>query len=336
MMKTKQNNSPGMPPELCRKIASFMNMKDLQDLATVSTAFSAETSEKRDKLKKIADELIKTDDEHIQLFLKEAHKNNLQWLLDYCYQSKVEDQASSMLDWAIKCYQSSKILTPLYNDATSICDSYFLKKKLHLAVEMENISMIKFLLQNYDNILEILESLTLGENTTAILKEVFPLFAAKLEGDAPIKLLKLALLDNNVEKAKIILKGAQSLPEMIKTQGEALFSGMSERVVLGVKLLHYWNEKAEKINSKNDNYGNLGKASFFHSLLAQSQGRKQKEDNMKIQLIEKLMKIVIQEDNSIKLTEGDFALIKNSKELNRLYNASLAISEGPSLDRVCL
>jgi hypothetical protein len=345
MMKSKDKDQPLIiPRELWDKIASFIELKDLQDLATVSKAFSDEASNKRAELKKIADELIKTNDksksESIQNFLKEAHKNHYQWLLDYCYQAavnyyfidksgqinhqKLDNQKHSILDWAIKCFQPINTIQTLC-DATRIFDRYFRNRKFRLAVKVGNISMIKFLPQGDNERLGILESLTLEKNTTAIFKEVFPFFAAKLKGDSAINLLKLALLDHNVEKAKVIVKESQSVPEMIKTRGKALFSDKSKGILLGAKLLSYWSEKVDKID-KTTIKNKLGKRSFFNSLLARSQHQKYKEDHIKLQLIEKLMKRVIEDDKSIELTNEDFSLIRKSKKLTELYNSCVELS----------
>jgi hypothetical protein len=349
MMKSKDNDQPfciELPQELWGKVAaSFSKLEDLQELATVSKVFSEETSKKRAEFKKNADKLIKTNDKHMQHFLHEAHKKNRQWLLDYCYQeavkcyfldkrgqinhSKKDNQNQCILDWAIKCFQPIKIIKALCKE-TRTYDSYFRHCKLTLALEVGNISVIKLLPQSYAEILEVIEYLTINKNSAAIFKEVFPYFAPKIEegGGVPINILKLALLKRSVEKAKLILKGDPSLAEMIKTRGEALFSDMytSKEASIGAKLLNYSKEKVEKIDKmkiKEDS----GKMRFFNPLLTQTQRRKHKEENNKLQLVEKLIKRVIENDDSIELTKKDLAQIKKSKKLTDLYNASIELSD---------
>jgi hypothetical protein len=266
---------------------------------------------------------------NMQNFLIKAHKKNQKWLLDYCYQEVVKryflDESGQLdlrkidgiLDWAIKCFQPSKITKHLCK-SMPIFDHYFRDRKRILALDVGNISMIKFLSQGYDEKLEALELLTVKKNNMVIFNEVFSFFANELSANDLINLLKLALLNNNTRKAKIIVK-AQTISEMIKTRGEALFSDMPKRILIGAKLLNYWNEKVVKIDAMNFKYDSR-KVSFFKSFYIRSH-KQSKLENTKLQLIKKLMKKIIEEDDSIILTEKDFHLINKSKKLTAIYNA---------------
>jgi hypothetical protein len=290
------------------------------------------TSNKQNELKKIADLLFKTNDKHMRNFLHQARKQNQQWLLDYCYQEavkhyfsrKIDNQNQRILDWAINCLQPEKILKPLFEKTPLSHDFYFITHKLSLALRVGSVPTIKLLTQENHEGIDALEWL-IRNKKAAVFKKLLPYYVKQqlLSPEDFISLLKLALINTNVRAAKIILKVAPYVSEMIKTRGEELFADVPDHILINAKLLNYWQKKVVKINAMSFRTERSKTISFFN----QMQGKKSNEERCKFQVAEKLIKRLIANDHSVVLTDKDLHLIKKSKQLKEIYNTSIGLLE---------